>query len=67
MFDYLIIGAGISGVTFARLLQLSGNTNFKIVEAQDQPGGLCRTKQIGDYVLDTGGGALSMHSLPGSL
>ena len=56
MFDYLIIGAGISGVTFARLLQLSGNTNFKIVEAQDQPGGLCRTKQIGDYVLDTGGG-----------
>jgi protoporphyrinogen oxidase len=55
-FDYLIIGAGVSGVACARLLQLSGVHRIGILEAFDEPGGLCRTKRIGDHVLDIGGG-----------
>jgi len=55
-YDYLIIGGGITGVTFARLLQLSGVGRICVLEAGDQPGGLCRTREIGGHVLDTGGG-----------
>lgn len=54
--DYLIIGGGMTGITVGRLLQLSGVENFHILESADEPGGLCRTKQIGAHVLDTGGG-----------
>ena len=56
MYDYIIIGGGISGVACARILQLSGVKDFLILEAQSEPGGLCRTKQIGGHVLDIGGG-----------
>lgn len=55
-FDYLILGGGITGVAAARLLQLSGVENFHILEAEPEPGGLCRTRQIGPHVLDIGGG-----------
>lgn len=54
--EYLIIGAGITGVTFARLLQQSGNTNFCLLEKNSEPGGLCRSKNIAGHVLDLGGG-----------
>ena len=53
---YLIIGAGITGCTVARLLQMGGEHEFILLEANQEPGGLCRTKQIGRHVLDTGGG-----------
>ena len=56
MYNYLIIGAGMSGISFARLLQLSGEHNFIVLEAEDEPGGLCRTKQINGHFLDIGGG-----------
>lgn len=56
MLDYLIIGAGITGVTIARLLQMRGQNNFAILEAESEPGGLCRTKVIGKHFLDIGGG-----------
>ncbi|TLD68433.1 amine oxidoreductase [Phragmitibacter flavus] len=55
-FDYVIIGAGMSGVTMARLLQLSGVKSLLVLEAEDQAGGLCQTKKIGNHYLDTGGG-----------
>jgi protoporphyrinogen oxidase len=55
-YDYIIIGGGITGVTFARLLQLSGVERVCVLEAADEPGGLCRTREIGGHVLDTGGG-----------
>lgn len=54
--DYIIIGGGITGVSIARLLQLSGVDKFHILEATPYPGGLCRTKQIGKHLLDVGGG-----------
>lgn len=55
-YDYIVIGAGISGVTAARLLQLSGVERVCVLEAAPVAGGLCRTKKIGGHVLDTGGG-----------
>lgn len=56
MLDVLIIGAGITGVTIGRLLQMRGIDNFIILEAAAEPGGLCRTELIAGHVLDTGGG-----------
>ncbi|MFZ5788745.1 MAG: protoporphyrinogen/coproporphyrinogen oxidase [Acidobacteriota bacterium] len=53
---YLIVGAGISGCAAARLLQLRGDEDFFILEAEGEPGGLCRTRRIGPHVLDIGGG-----------
>lgn len=55
MYDYAIIGAGISGITFARLAQLH-NSSFIVLEKENQCGGLCRTINYDDHVLDTGGG-----------
>jgi len=55
-YDYVIIGAGMSGVAFARLLQLSGIDDFLLLERGDEPGGLCRSRMIDGHVLDTGGG-----------
>lgn len=55
-YDYIIIGAGITGVTAARLLQLAGVKRVLVLEAAPEIGGLCRTKEINGHVLDTGGG-----------
>lgn len=52
----IIIGAGISGITFGRLLQLAGCQDFVILEAEAEAGGLCRTRQVGNHWLDIGGG-----------
>jgi protoporphyrinogen oxidase len=52
----VVIGAGISGVSFGRLLQLAGFEDFVILEAQGSPGGLCRSQRIDGHVLDIGGG-----------
>lgn len=59
MLDYLIIGAGISGISLGRILQSAGNNNFVILEAEDEAGGLCRTKIVDNHIFDIGGG----HSL----
>lgn len=57
IFDYLIIGAGISGTSFARYLQLKKpEKTFIILESEGEPGGLCRTKNISGNYLDIGGG-----------
>ncbi|MDJ1168118.1 FAD-dependent oxidoreductase [Roseofilum sp. BLCC_M154] len=56
MLDYLIIGGGITGVTIARLLQLQGEKSFLVLEAESEPGGLCRTHKVKNHYLDIGGG-----------
>ena len=53
---YVIIGAGITGCTVARLLKMRGEEDVVLLEAEKEPGGLCRTKQIGRHTLDLGGG-----------
>jgi protoporphyrinogen oxidase len=55
-YDYVIIGAGITGVTAARLLQLAGIDRVCVLEAAPEAGGLCRTRTIAGHVLDVGGG-----------
>lgn len=48
--DNLIIGAGISGMTFA-----SESKDYLIVEREDEVGGYCRTIRRGEYVWDFAG------------
>jgi len=51
--DILIIGAGLAGLTAARVLKSSGR-NVKIIEASDAPGGRVRTDQYNGFLLDRG-------------
>lgn len=48
---YLIIGAGISGLTFANYV----DDDYLIVEKEDEPGGYCRTIKKKDFVWDYAG------------
>src|SRR5574344_530000 len=49
---YLIIGAGISGLTFANYVK---EDNYLIVEKDDRVGGYCKTTINGEYVWDYAG------------
>ncbi len=55
MIDYLIIGAGITGITLSKKLKEKGY-NVLVLEAQKVAGGLCRTENINGHILDIGGG-----------
>ena len=48
---YLVIGAGISGLTFANY----ANDDYLIVEKENEVGGYCRTFKRNDYVWDYAG------------
>lgn len=48
---YLIIGAGISGLTFANYV----NDDFLILEKEAEVGGYCRTIKKGDFIWDYAG------------
>ncbi len=48
---YLIIGAGISGLTFANY----ADGDYLIIEKEDEAGGYCRTIKKKDYVWDYAG------------
>lgn len=56
MYDYLIIGAGLTGITLCKKLKEKGITNVIVLEAQNEAGGLCTTKNINGHQLDIGGG-----------
>ncbi|HYE67515.1 MAG TPA: NAD(P)-binding protein [Anaerovoracaceae bacterium] len=55
-YDVIILGGGISGLTFGRLLQMHTDKKFLILEKESEPGGLCRTKHLGGNHFDIGGG-----------
>lgn len=55
MYDYIIIGAGITGITLCKKLREKGK-NVICLEKEAEPGGLCRTRKINGHVLDIGGG-----------
>ncbi len=48
----LIAGAGLAGLSAALHL---GGREYRIIEREDRPGGLCRTIQKGDHTFDYGG------------
>lgn len=56
IYNYIIIGGGITGVAVARRLQQLGEKNFVLLEGEKETGGLCRTMVINGHYLDTGGG-----------
>ncbi len=48
---YLIIGAGISGLTFANYIK----DDYLIIEKENEVGGYCRTIRKGDFIWDYAG------------
>ncbi len=55
-FDYVILGAGPSGLTFAHRLLDEGEMSFVVIEAEEEAGGLCRSAEVDGAPLDIGGG-----------
>ena len=55
-FKYIILGAGPSGLSFASTLLEHGENSFLVIEQEEVPGGLCRSKIIDGSPLDIGGG-----------
>lgn len=56
-YDYLILGAGPAGLTFANLLRKNKpGAGFLVLEKEDTPGGLCRSEEVDGAALDIGGG-----------
>ena len=53
---YLIIGAGVAGLSFAATLKKHGEDSFLILEKENEAGGLCRSTICNDAPIDTGGG-----------
>ncbi|MBQ1850054.1 MAG: FAD-dependent oxidoreductase [Lachnospiraceae bacterium] len=56
-YDYLILGAGPAGLTFANLLKRNHpESTFLVLEKEAEAGGLCRSKNVDGSPLDIGGG-----------
>ena len=51
--DVIIIGAGLAGLTAAKVLKSAGKT-IKILEASDHVGGRVRTEEVDGFLLDKG-------------
>lgn len=49
-----ILGGGLTGVTLARLLKEKG-ADVVVLEKENEPGGLCRSKTEEGFTFDTGG------------
>ena len=49
---YLIIGAGVSGLTFANFIN---HDDYLILEKEAEPGGYCRTIYLDGFILDYAG------------
>lgn len=55
-YQYIILGAGPAGLTFANMLQRKEITDFLVLEAEKEAGGLCRSMEADGAPLDIGGG-----------
>jgi protoporphyrinogen oxidase len=53
---FLVLGAGPSGLAFAHTLLGQGEDSFLVLEKEAEPGGLCRSRDVGGAPLDIGGG-----------
>lgn len=56
MYEYIVIGAGVTGITLCKKLKEKGISNVLVLEAKHEAGGLCTTKNINGHQLDIGGG-----------
>lgn len=56
-FDYLILGAGPAGLSFANMLKkLKPEATFMVLEKESTAGGLCRSVDVDGSALDIAGG-----------
>lgn len=55
IYDFIIIGAGITGITLCKKLREKGY-RVLVLEKKSEIGGLCRTRNIHGHILDIGGG-----------
>lgn len=56
-YDYLILGAGPAGLSFANMLKkIKPEATFMVLEKEDTAGGLCRSKDVDGSALDIAGG-----------
>ena len=53
---FVILGAGPTGLAFARTLLDLGQDSFVVLEKEPVPGGLCRSEEVDGAPLDIGGG-----------
>ena len=66
LYDVIVVGAGLSGVTVAKLLKQNNVTsNVLLLEANDYIGGRLRSQTVmnGKAVIDIGGLYLILHYL----
>lgn len=57
IYDYLILGAGPAGLTFANMLIGRKNgCKFVVLEKENAAGGLCRSQEVDGAPFDIGGG-----------
>jgi len=61
IYNYIILGGGITGLASARVLQQKGVDNFLLLEKDNECGGMCKTKFIDGHYFDIGGGHV-LHS-----
>lgn len=54
-YDYIVLGAGITGLALLKTLRRKGYNNILGIEAEKEAGGLCRTFYVEGHVCDIGG------------
>lgn len=55
IYDYIVLGAGITGLTLLTKLKEKGYENILGLEMEKEAGGLCRTFYVDGHVCDIGG------------
>ena len=50
----VIVGAGLAGLTCAKVLREFGRSDFMVLEKSDRPGGRVRTDSVDGFLLDRG-------------
>ncbi len=55
-YNYVILGAGPTGLSVAHALWKLGEDSFLLLEQESLPGGLCRSEDVDKKPLDIGGG-----------
>lgn len=55
IYDFIILGAGVTGLTLLKAMRRKGIKNVLALEAESEPGGLCRSFYVDGHVVDIGG------------
>lgn len=55
IFDFIVLGAGVTGITLLKAMRLRGIRNVMALEAEPEPGGLCRSFYVDGHIVDIGG------------